>query len=72
MSVPSNRIGARGGVDEAQQQPPDGGLAAARLAHEAERLAAPDDEVHAVHGAHLGDGPLEHAAADGERLDQAA
>ena len=63
--------GAGGGVDEPQEQPPDGGLAAARLAHQAERLAALDDEIDAVHGAHLGDGPLEHAGAHGEGLDEA-
>ena len=63
---------SRRGVDEPQQQPAHGGLAAARLADQPERLAAPDDEVHAVHGLDLGDRPLEHAALDRERLGEPA
>ncbi len=70
MSVPSNMMEPAGGVDEPQQQPADGGLAAARFAHQAERLAAPDDEVDAVHGAHLRHGPLEHPGAHREGLHQ--
>ena len=62
---------AGGGVDEPQQQPADGRLAAARLAHETERLAARDLEVDAVHGAHLGHGALQDARSDGEGLVEA-
>ena len=42
MSVPSKLDRAGGRLDEPQEQPADGRLAAARLADEAERLAAPD------------------------------
>ena len=59
------------GVDEPQEQPADGRLAAARLAHQTEGLAASDLEVHAVHGAHLGHGALQDARPDGERLVEA-
>ena len=58
------------GVDEPQQQSADGRLAAPRLAHQAEGLAAGDLEVHAIHGAHLGHRALQHAGPDGEGLAQ--
>ena len=45
-AVERDRAGRR--VDEAEQQPPDRRLAAAGLADEAERLAAPDREADAV------------------------
>ena len=61
---------ARRRLDEAQQQPPDRRLAAARLADEPERLAAPDLEAHAVHGLDHADGALQDAAPDREVLDQ--
>ena len=67
-AVEDDRAGRR--VDEPQQQPADGRLAAARLADEAERLAAPDLEAHAVDGLDLADRPLQDAARDREVLDQ--
>ena len=63
---------ARRRVDEPEQQPADGRLAAARLADEAERLAPADLEAHAVDGLDEPDGPLEDAALDREVLDQVA
>ena len=72
MSSPSKRMVPAVGLDEAQDEAADRGLAAARLAHQAQRLAAPDDEVHAVDGPDLRDRALEHAAPDGEGLGQAA
>src|SRR5205823_5889894 len=64
---------ARGRLEQARDQPRGGALPAARLAHEAERLAAPDgqrDAVHRVHGMVL---PLEHdPPADREVLDEVA
>ena len=44
--------GARGRVDQAQDQPPDRAFAGAGLPDEAEHLARPDRKAHAVHGAH--------------------
>ena len=72
MSSPSKRIVPDGGVDEAQQQPPDRRLAAARLADEPERLAAPDVEAHVVDGLDVGDRPLQDPALHREMLDQVA
>ena len=60
--------GARRRVDEAQEQPSDRGLAAARLADEAERFAATDLEADAVHGLDEADLPLEDPAVDREVL----
>ena len=58
---------AGGGPDELQDGAPGGALAAAALAHEAERLAALDVEREAVHGVHGADLALEHdPAGDGE------
>jgi len=60
------------GLDQADQQPRGRGLAAARLADDAERLALGDGEVHAVDRLHRREGAVEHAAAHREVLDQAA
>ena len=50
----------------------DRGLAAARLADEAQRLAAPDVERHPVHRPHLAGDPREDALSDREELPQPA
>ena len=70
LAVEADR--ARGGVDEAQQQPPDRRLAAAGLADEPERLAAADVEAHVVDGLDLGDRPLQDPALHREMLDEVA
>ena len=58
---------ARGGPDELQDGAAGGALAAAALAHEAERLAAAHVEGEAVHRVHGADLALEHdPAGDGE------
>ena len=51
-SSPSKPMRPRSGSISSQDQPPGGGLAAARLAHQPERLPAPDVEADAVDGAH--------------------
>jgi hypothetical protein len=66
--IEPDRTGGR--IDQPQQQAPDGRLAAARLADEAEGLAAPDVERHAVDGLHLADRALQDAAPDREVLDE--
>ena len=73
MSVPSNRIEPGGRLDQPQEQPPDGRLAAARLADEAERLAAPDRRSSTPSTAWtLADRPLQDPARDREVLDEVA
>lgn len=60
-----------GGADQAEDEAPDRGLAAAALAEQAEDLAAPDLEVDAVHGAHQGlptQDSIKKGSADGEKL----
>src|SRR5690349_729412 len=47
---------AGGGPIELQDGPTGGGLAAAALAHQAERLAATDEERDVVHGPNVPDG----------------
>ena len=49
-----------------------GGLAAAALAHQAERLPLMEGEAYAVHGAHMPDGAPHKAPLDGEVLLQIA
>ena len=71
-STPSKRDRPGRRLDEAQQQPPDRGLAAARLADQAQGLAATDLEADAVDRLDLADGALEDAAADREVLDEVA
>ena len=44
------------GLDQSQDEPACRGLAAARLAHQAQRLSARDREAHAVDGARSRDG----------------
>ena len=63
---------ARRRLDEAQEQPPDRRLAAARLADQPEGLAAADVEADAVDRLDGGDRPLQHPAADREVLDEVA
>jgi hypothetical protein len=58
-------------LDEAQEEPADGRLAAARLTDEADRLAAADDEVDAVDRLDRPDRPLEEAALDRKVLHEA-
>ena len=58
---------ARGRLVEADDAAPERRLAAARLAHEAERLAARDVQVDAVDGAQHVDGRLAHARARARR-----
>ncbi len=60
---------ATGSRVQAQQRAPGGGLAAAALAHQPQRLAAVDLERNAVHGAYLARHPLhDQPLADGEVL----
>ena len=61
---------ARRRVEEAQDHPADRRLAAARLADEPERLAAPDVERDAVDRLDRADLALEDTAADREVLDE--
>ena len=56
MSWPSQPDAARGRLDQAQHRAADGGLAAAALADQAERLARADREADAVHRVDLADG----------------
>ena len=67
-AVELDRPGGR--LDEPQDEPTDGRLAAARLADQAERLAAPDVEADAVDGLDRGDRPLHDPAPDREVLDE--
>ena len=60
-----------GGGHQAQDGAAHSGLAAARLAHQAQRLAAADEEADVVHGLDPGNGALKQAAAHREELDQA-
>jgi hypothetical protein len=57
-----------GRLDGPQHAARGGGLAAAALTNEAERLALVDVEVHAVDRAHVADRALEKALLDGEEL----
>jgi len=52
------------GRHQADQRPPQGRLAAARLAHEADRFAGGDLEVDTIDRVNLGDDALEDALAD--------
>jgi hypothetical protein len=61
---------ARRGVEEPQDHPPDRGLAAARLAHQAEGLAAADLEADPVDRLDRPDLTLQDPAADREMLDE--
>ena len=61
---------AAGRLDQAQQHAADGGLAAAGLADEAERLAPADGEADVVDGLDLADLAMQDAADDGEVLGQ--
>ncbi len=61
---------AVGGIEEPDEQAPQRRLPAPRLADEADRLTFPDVEGHVVDGANVGDGAAEHAALDGEVLDE--
>jgi hypothetical protein len=53
-------------VDQAEQGPPGGGLAAPRLAHDAQCLAARDLEAHAVHRPKGGSVPERQLGAEGK------
>ena len=57
------------GLVQAQQRPAERGLAAARLAHQPERLAAPDIERDAVHRLDVADVAVEHDAALDREVD---
>ena len=61
-----------GRLDEAQQDAADRGLAAAGLADQAERLAAPDREADVVDRPDLADLAVQHAAVKREELGQVA
>src|SRR5204863_6510227 len=63
---------AAGRIDRAQDAARGGGLAAAALADQAERLALLEDEVDAVDGADMADHRLEESARDREEFLQAA
>ena len=63
---------ARGRLEQAQDRAPQGRLAAAGLPDEAERLAAPDVQIDAVHGLQVAGGALEESLLDREVLLQAA
>src|SRR5436305_1702750 len=56
-----DRDAPRVGLDQPEDGPPDGGLAAPRLAHEPQRLAGRDRERDVVDGAHHGARPAEPA-----------
>ena len=68
MSTPSSDDRPRRRLEEAQEEPSDGRLAAAGFPDEAERLALPDLEGHAVDGPHRGPRCAEEAALDREVL----
>ena len=57
-------------LDQPQYQPAERGLAAARLAHHAERLSGLEREVHAVHRLHGAAGTAEQPVPDSEVLGQ--
>ena len=59
---------ARGRLDQPEQRPPERRLAAARLADQAERLAAADLEVDAVDGLHVADRAPQEPLLDREVL----
>src|SRR5712692_992014 len=61
-----------GRLDEPQEEATQGGLSAAALPYEGDRLAAADHEVDAVHGTDLRNGPLEEPPFDREVFLQAA
>ena len=69
-SAPSKKICPSVGSISRMQRPPERRLAAARLADEPERLAAPDLQVDAVDRLHVADGALEEPLADGKVLPQ--
>jgi hypothetical protein len=60
-----------GRLDRAHDAPGGRGLAAAALAHEAQRLPLVDVEVDAVHGANVTHGPPQEALPDRKELLQA-
>src|SRR5947207_3587945 len=64
--------GAAGRAIELENEPARGRLAAPRLADQAQRLAAPDGEAHAVDRPHDRLGTPEQATPDGEVLDEVA
>ena len=66
LAVEHHLAGRR--VEQTQDAAPDGGLAAAGLAHQRQRLALGDGERHAVHGMYRGDPRAEHARAHHEVL----
>ena len=70
-SVPSNTHAPGGRLDQAQHQPAEGGLAAARFADHAQRLAGLQREVDAVDRAHRAADAAEQPAPHREVLDQA-
>ena len=57
---------AAGGPLQHHHSLAQGGLAAAGLAHDAQRLALVHVQAHAVDGLHVADGLFEHALGDGE------
>src|SRR5262249_25517896 len=59
---------ARRRLDEAEDQAPEGGFAASRLADETERLPVLDRERHGADRGHPGPRPGEEPAADGVPL----
>src|SRR6185437_13672105 len=61
---------ARRGLDEAQNAPARGGLAAPRLAHESQRLARRNVERDAIDGLHRAGVPPEESPRDREVLDE--
>ena len=65
----AERDGARVGLDQAQQDAPDGGLARARLAYQSMRLGSGHAEVHVLHRRHH---TATRATPSHERLAQAA
>ncbi len=66
--APAEHDPAAGRLDQAEDRAPGGGLAAAALADQAERLLAPERERDAVHRLHLRDHLAQQALADGEML----
>ncbi len=64
--------GARRRLDQTQDEPSDGRLAAAALADEAEGFCRADGEADPVHRAHMPDRPLQQALSHGEVLLEAA
>ena len=70
MSLPCSRMRPPSGFSRRSTVLPTRGLAAAALAHHAERLAGVDGEADAVHGVDVARAAPEQAMAHGEALDQ--